>query len=420
VAGFCFYDFANSSFTTLISTVAFPVYFSRVVVGGSHADLLWSLATAAAHLALILGAPALGALADYSGRKKRFLMLTTIQTVAACALLALVGPGDVLPAFLLYAVAAVGFEGGYVFYNAFLREVSTPATIGRVSGLSWGTGFLGGLTALVACWPFLARPLVSSGTGALDPEAVVGHRISFVVVAAFFAVFSIPTFLLLRERGERRAARRVLDYAAIGFGRIRRTLRELPRHRRAARLVAAALLFTAGVETVIKFSAIYASVTFGIQGAELVALFVFANVIAVPGTLLAGWVADRLGGRRALALTLAGWFLLLLTGAATSSKAGIWILASGVAVAMGSTQAIGRSLMAQLSPADRGAEFFGFYLLSNKLGAILGLLAFGSISWVTGSQRAALLALSPCFLASLALVLSLREERPSPPGLGSA
>jgi UMF1 family MFS transporter len=410
VVGFCLYDFANSSFTTLISTVAFSVYYSRVVVGGARADFLWSVATASAHLVLILTAPILGALADHSGRKKRFLLLTTVQTVVACSMLGLAGPGDIALATVLYVIAAVGFEGGYVFYNAFLPEVSTPRTIGRISGLSWGTGFLGGLAALVVCAPLLARPLTDPATGGLDPVAITNHRFSFVVVAGFFALFSVPTFLYLRERGPRRRLERLREYARAGFLRVRGTLRELPHHREAAKFVTAALFFTAGIETVIKFSAIYASVTFGIQGAELIAMFVFANVVAVPGTLVAGWVADRIGSRRALAGTLAAWFLLLVLGATASSRLGIWILASGVAVAMGATQAIGRSLMALLSPNGRGSEFFGFYLLANKLGAIAGLLAFGAVSWASGSQRAALLAVAPSFVISLLLVLSVERS----------
>ena len=405
--GYCLYDFANSSFTTLISTVAFSVYFSQVVVAGPRADLLWSLAGSTTHVLLILGAPILGALADYSGRKKRLLLITTIQTVVACALLGLVGPGDVVLAFVLYTIGAVGFEGGYVFYNAFLPDVSTPRTIGRISGLSWGTGFLGGLTALVACAPLLARPLTDPSTGWLDPLAVKNYRISFVVVAGFFALFSIPTFLFLKERGPRRRLHGWRDSFSVGFLRVRQTLRDLPRYGSAARFVLAALFFTAGLETVIKFSAVYATVTFGIQGTELIALFVVANVVAAPGTIAAGMVADRIGARRALSLTLLAWFALVIVGASTSTRVGIWVMAQGVAVAMGSTQAIGRSMMVQLSPAGRESEFFGFYLLCNKLGAVLGLLLFGIVSSVTGSQRAALLSIAPSFVIALALLLSI-------------
>jgi UMF1 family MFS transporter len=414
VFGYCMFDFANSSYTTLISTVAFSVYFRQVVVGESsgRGDFLWSCASVAAFVILILTSPVLGALADYSGRKKRFLALTSIQTVAACALLWFVRPGDVLLGMVLFVIGTIGFEGGYVFYNAFLPEVSTPRTIGRVSGWSWGTGFIGGLIALGACLPLLRRPLHDPESGMLDPAAVDAWRLSFVVVAAFFAIFAVPTFILLRERPTGSAPPRWWDYAILGYRRVAETLGRLRHYRETARYVGSAMFFYGGIDVVIKFSAIYASVTYGFSGTELLLLFVFANITAVPGTLLAGYVADWIGGKRALTVTLVLWFVLLGVAAASSSKVVFWILTAGIATGMGSTQAIGRSFMAQLSPRSRESEFFGFYLLCNKVGSILGLFAFGLISWATGgNQRAAVLATMPFFAIGLLLLVRVDEAR---------
>lgn len=411
VVGYCLFDFANSSYTTLISTVAFSVYFRQAVVGSAdgRGDLLWSFATATAHGVLILTAPLLGAVADYSGRKKLFLLLTTVQTVAACALLGLVGPGDVALGFVLFVVGSIGFEGGYVFYNAFLPEVSTPQTIGRISGLSWGVGFIGGLAALFACAPLL-RPLVGED-GALLAESVAGYRLSFVVVAAFFALFSIPTFLFLRETGARQPPPSLAGYAVAGVRRVTGTIARLRRYRDAGRFAAASLCYTGAIETVIKFSAIYATVTFALSGKELSWLFIAANVAAVPGTIAAGWFADRLGSRTALGLTLAGWFVLMLVASGVGSKTALWGITPAVAIGVGSTQSIGRALMAQLAPPSQESEFFGFYLLCNKLGSILGLLSFGAVSWLTGSQRWALVAVAPLFLVGLLLIRGVDPER---------
>jgi UMF1 family MFS transporter len=413
VFGYCMFDFANSSYTTLISTVAYSVYFRQAVVGAHdpRGDFLWSVAQVMAYLILIASAPVFGALADYSGRKKRFLLMTTIQTVAACALLAMVGPGDVALGMILLIVGMVGFEGGYVFYNAFLPEVSTPETIGRVSGWSWGMGFIGGLIALVACMSFLARPLLGSETGALDPEAVGGYRISFVIVAAFFAVFAVPTFLFLRERAAPRSLASPWEYVTAGFRRVADTISHLRRYRETAKYVASTLFFYGGIDTVIKFSAIYASVTFGIDGKELSVLFIFMNVIAVPGTLFAGYAADRIGGKRALTITLVAWIVLLIFGALAQSRITFWIMASGVAIGMGSTQAIGRSYMAQISPPSRESEFFGFYILCSKIGSIFSLLLFGLISSGSGNQRLAVLSVVPFFVVGLVLMLWIDDSR---------
>lgn len=412
VFGYCMFDFANSSYTTLISTVAYSVYFRQVVVGAgnSQGDLLWSTASIIAHVILILTSPLLGALADHSGRKKAFLLVTTVQTVGACALLFFVTPGAVGLGMLLFIVGTVGFEGGYIFYNAFLPEVSTPRTISRISGWSWGTGFIGGLVALAACLPLLRDPLIPQAGGPPDPEAVISYRISFIVVAGFFALFSVPTFLFLKERGARTALGTWKEFAAAGVRRVAGTIRHLRAYRETAKFVLAGLFFYGGIETVIKFSAIYAAVTFGIQGKQLLLLFIFANVVAVPGTLIAGYVADWIGGRRALILSLLLWFGLVWFGAMATTRVAFWILTAGIAIGMGSTQAIGRSFMSQISPASRESEFFGFYLLCNKLGSILGLLAFGFVSGVTGNQRAAVLAMLPFFAVGLAFMFWIDEK----------
>ena len=412
VVGWCLFDFANSSYTTLITTVAFSVYFREAVVGAAnrHGDLLWGAAGIAVNLILIATSPFLGAVADHSGLKKRFLVFTAAQTVAATALLALVGPGQTGRALVLYVVASVGFEAGYIFYNAFLPEVSTPETMGKVSSLAWGVGFLGGLAALLACAPFLSAPLVDSA-GTLVAESAADYRRSFLVVAAFFGLFSIPTLLFLRETP---AARRVAgwrEYGAAGLRRVADTLAHLRRYREAAKYVAAYVCFFGGINTVIRFSAIYASRTFEIRGAELLGLFVFTNLVAVPGTLAAGWTADRLGHRRTLVLTLVLWLGVAVVGATARGKAMFWLMAAGAAVGMGSTQAVGRSFMAMLAPPGRQSEFFGFYVLAGQVGSIVAFLTFGIVSSGSGDQRLAVLWTIPFFAAGLALTLWIREER---------
>ena len=414
IFGYCMFDFANSSYTTLISTVAFSRYFVLAVVGidDPNRDLYWSLAAAAAHLVLIVTAPFLGALADYSGRKKLFLFWATVQTVISCALLSTATPGAVGWATLVFIVATVGFEAGYIFYNAFLPEISTDKTIGRISAWSWGTGFIGGLLALVACAPFLKKPLLPEGAETLDPAAVADWRISFVIVAGFFALFSVPTFLFLREQPIVQRER-TESYFTIGHRRVRDTVVHLREHRDAGKLVVAYLFFYGGIETVIKFAAIYAKVTFQIPEGELILLFMFTNIAAVPGTLAAGYIADWIGARRALSITLVGWILLLVWGSQAASVAAFWVLAMGIAIGMGATQAVSRALMARLSPAERLSEFFGYYLMAGRIGSVLALVLFGVIASGTGSQRLAVLWLVPMFVVGLICLLSVREPRPA-------
>ncbi|NIM01516.1 MAG: MFS transporter, partial [Acidobacteria bacterium] len=291
-------------------------------------------------------------------------------------------------------------------------EVSTPRTIGRVSAWSWGTGFIGGLLALVACGPLISRPLIPVGATELDPDAVTAWRWSFVLVAIFFALFSVFTFVYLRERAQRGAARDD-SYLAIGWRRVAQTVTHLREHREAGKYVLAYMFFFGGIATVIIFAAIYAKDTFQIEEAELFRLFVFTNVAAFPGTLLAGYIADWLGTKRALVLTLIGWILLLFWGAQAGSTREFWVLAMGISVGVGATQAIGRAFMARLCPDDRRSEFFGYYMMAGRIGAVLSMPLFGLVSSVTGNQRLAVLWLVPLFVVGLGFVLRVREPKAS-------
>jgi UMF1 family MFS transporter len=410
VTAWCLYDFANSSYTTLIVTVVFSVYFREVVVAADDntGDQLWGFANFLAMLSVALASPVLGAIADEAGRKKTLLVLTTLQTIVATALLYFTSPGRVVMAIALYVVATAGFEAGYVFYNAYLPEVSTPRTIGRISGWGWGIGFVGGLAALLVCLPWIASEL-RDAQGAILPAAAHDRRISFVIVAAFYLVFALPAFLWLRE-SRASASRSPSARVTAGFRRVADTLRRLRRYREVGKFIVASLFFNDAITTVIVFSATYATVTFGFGSRELFVLFVVMNVVAFPATVLAGYVADSLGARRTLILTLLLWIGVVVLAVLAQGKPLFWVMALGAAAGMGATQAVGRSFMAEISPREREAEFFGFYVTSGKFASIAGPLIFGSISAWTGSQRLAVLSLLPLFGLGLALMLSIDER----------
>lgn len=412
VASWCLFDFANSSYTTLIITVAFSVYFQEAVVNAADntGDRLWGLANFMAMAVVALTSPVMGALADFTGRKKFLLVVTTLQTVVATALLFFVGPGHVAWAMGLYVIATIGFESGYVFYNSFLPEISTPSTIGRVSGWAWGVGYIGGLSALGLCYPWIASEL-KNPTGGLIGSAVRDRQVSFVMVAVFYLVFALPAFRWLREAPAQGRMDRTAAYAVIGFRRVAQTLRHLRTFRETGKFVLASLFFNDGITTIISFSAIYATRTFGFASAEVTQLFFVLNVVAFPGALLSGYLADRIGAKRTLVLSLWLWIAVVVTGFLAESRALFWLMASGAAIGMGSTQAVSRSFMAQISPPEREAEFFGFYVLSGKFASIFGPLLFGLISSYTGSQRLAVLSLLPLFVVGLILILLVDPEK---------
>ena len=402
----CLFDFANSAYTTLIVTVAFAVYFRQVVVHASdnRGDQLWGIANFTAMLAVAAASPLLGAFADFSGRKKMLLATMTLISVTATALMYFVGPGNIAAAMLLFILGTFGFEAGYVFYNSFLPDVATPDSVGRISGWGWGVGYVGGLLCLLAAKPLLDKPLSS-------PEGVAAYQTSYLLVAAWFLVFALPAFLWLRESEPQGRLARWQDYVSVGFRRVGETLAHLRHYRETAKYIVASLLFTDGITTVVTFAGIYATTTIGFSNPELVLLFLVLNIVALPGSLAAGYMADWIGPKRTIVITLVLWMGVVVTGCLAMSKAVFWVMASGAAIGMGSTQAVGRSFMAQISPPEREAEFFGFYVLSGKFASMFGPLVFGSISRWTGSQRLAVLSLLPFFFAGLALMLWIDEKR---------
>lgn len=402
----CLFDFANSSFTTLIVTVAFAVYFRQVVVGAAdnRADQLWGFANFLAMLLVAVTSPVAGAMADYSGRRKLGLVTTSLVTIAATALLFRVGRGDVAAAMALYVAGLAAFELGYVFYNAFLPDVSTPSTLGRISGWGWAVGYSGGLLCMAVCYPLIAQPLDT-------PAGVAAYQRSFLLVAAFFLLFAMPAFFWLKESRSPAAGPGLATCTRMGFRRVAETLRHVRQYRETAKYILAALLFTDGITTVTSFAGIYATTTIGFSNREMVILFLVLNVVAFPGSLVAGYLADRFGGRRTIIGTLVLWLGVIAIGSAATGKPMFWVMAVGAALGMGSTQAVGRSFMSQITPPARESEFFGFYALSGKVASMFGPLIFGSVSHWTGSQRAAVLSLAPLFVFAMLLMLSIDERR---------
>jgi UMF1 family MFS transporter len=412
VFAWCLFDFANSSYTTLIITVAFPIYFIKAVEASSNGsgDRLWGLANFIAMAIVVLTAPLLGAVADFSGKKKLFLILSTLLCVAGTASLFFVSPGDIVLAMVLYILATVGFEGGYVFYNSFLTEVSTPQTIGRISGWAWAVGFIGGLLALFICSPWISSDL-QDASGAFIADAVRDRQISFLLVAGFFLLFALPTFLWLKE--SRPPARKThwSGYAGIGLRRIRNTLTHLGDFKETGKFILASAFFNDGISTTIIFSGSFAVTSFGFTDTELPKLFLMLNLVAFPGALGAGYLADRIGAKKTLVISLFLWIAVIITGFMATDRLAFWIMASGAAIGMGSTQAVGRSFMAQLTPPERESEFFGFYVLSGKFGSLFGPLMFGLISHASGNQHLAVLSILPFFIVGLLLVLSIDERK---------
>lgn len=401
----CLYDFANSSYTTVIVTVAFSVYFTEVVAGGGaegSAARLWGWGYSLSMLAVAVAAPVLGAIADHAAVKKRFLAGFTLLCVVATALLYFVERGDVALGLALFALSNIGFNGGMHFYNSFLIDLADRTRIGKLSGYGWALGYVGGLVSLLVVYP-----LVSGG---LTESNLATYRLSFPVTAAFFAVASIPAMVYLRERNYGPAAPRVSSYITGGLMRLRTTFAEIKRFRELLKYFAAYLLYTDAINTIIVFSAIFAAQELGFTPVDLIVYFIIIQITAAGGSLAIGPIMDRVGGKISIAITLVIWTGVAVCAYYVQTKAGFYALGLVAGSVIGANQSASRALLGLFTPHGKNAEFFGFFAAVGKLSAVIGPILYGEIAAATGSQRPAVLSLALFFIAGLVILAFVREQ----------
>lgn len=410
ILAWAMYDFANSGYTTVVLTAIFNAYFVAVVAADSGAKgtatLLWTLATAIANVFVLASAPVLGAIADHGAHKKRFLAFTTVGCVLFTAALGWVGPGDVMLGMLLIMFSYFMFASGENFIAAFLTEIATEKNIGRISGYGWSLGYVGGVFVLGLCLAYIQW---AQAHGASAAQYV---PVTMWITAALFGIAALPTFLWLRERAVPRAAASKARYVSAGFARVRHTLVHARHYRDLFRFLVTLAVYYCGVNTVVVLAAVYATEEMGFGMSENIVLILVVNITAAVGAFGFGVVQDRLGSVRTLAVTLVVWIAALVLAYFTESRAGFWVVANLVGLALGSCQSAGRALVGQFSPRERTAEFFGLWGLFGKLAAVVGPLTYGVVGYVShGNHRLALLTTSAYFVLGLLLLLTVDERR---------
>jgi len=389
ILAWCLFDSANSAYSAVIVATVFGIYYTSTIVGNERGlgDLWWGRVISASMIAVALTGPVLGALADRAGRRKQAFVLFTLLCIACVALFATIRPGMIGWGFALAALANFAFESAQIYYNAYLPDIAPPERLGTVSGLGFGIGYLGSIVGLL-----IALPLAAA------------HRLDllWLAVAAFFAVFSLPAFLVLPASEPRPAALDVWRLARDVFGR--------PELRR---FLLAYFVYLDGVETTIYFSGIFAAKTLGFTTPEVIKLFLAVQASALAGSLLLARPTDRWGPKRVLTGTLFLWIGVSLGAYFAQTKAMFFGVAVIAGFGLGPVQAASRALMASLIPRGQEAEMFGFYAFCGKSSAVLGPLVFGAVSYLlSGNQRAAVAAVGVFFVLGLVL---LQRVRPAPP-----
>jgi UMF1 family MFS transporter len=402
------YDWANSAFATTIIAGFFPVFFKEywnTGVSVTESTFRLGLVSSLASLLVVLMAPVLGAVADYLGRRKGMLLAFAFLGIIMTAALYLVGEGMWWLAAVLYVLALVGFSGANIFYDSLLPFVSARTAMDRTSALGFSLGYLGGglllgLNVLMTQYP--------DWFGLADVTAAV--RLSFVLVACWWTVFSLPLILHVPEPGiaPQHDPAQVLE---AGFSRVWKTLHEVRRQRNIWLFLIAYWLYIDGVDTIIRMAVDY-GLSLGFDQKNLILALLITQFTGFPAALVFGRLGSRFGPRSGILLALAVYMVVTVRGAFMDEVGEFYLLAFAIGLAQGGIQALSRSLYARMIPRARTAEFFGFYNMLGKFAAVLGPFMMGWVGALAGSPRAGILSLLILFLAG-ALVLLRVEVRPA-------
>jgi MFS transporter, UMF1 family len=414
VFGWAMFDFANSSYTTVIITVVYAVVFPKVIVGDApefrRGNLLWSVALAATYLLVVVTAPILGAIMDFRAAKKRFLLGSYLLTISATAALALAGPGEVGLAMFLLVISNFGFAAGESFVASFLPGLGPPESLGKISGLAWGLGYVGGLASTMG---------VLASVGDLVPENASRLRLVGPITALFFAVAAIPTFVFLKERGVARQLEPEASMLGAAISRLRETIRDLPKLRDLATFMVSLFFAMAGLGIVISFAFIYGDQVIKWKASTQVAMFVLTNLSAAVGALAFGLIQDRWGNLKTYRLTLLVWLVAVVgihqtttvsTATGLAAEHVYLVVGSIAGLCLGSTQSAGRTVVAVLSPPSKTGEMFGFWGMAGKLAAAVGLLGLGLLQTAFGLKNAILLC-AVLFAAAFVVASRVDEKR---------
>lgn len=420
--GWAMFDFANSSYTTVIITVVFCIIFPKIIVGDGPeyrlGNLLWSTALSISYLIVLLSAPVFGAVMDYTAFKKKFLFGSCLLTVIATAALYFVQPGYIILGMLLIILSNVGFSYSESFVSSFLPGLGPSEDLGKISGYAWGLGYFGGLasTAIV---------MFGLGAGVYTLENFANLRLVGPATGLFFLIAAIPTFLWVKERTIARRLPPNENYFTIGFKRLKKTFHDIRDYRDLMVLLGSFFFAYAGLSIVISFAFIYGDQVVKWSGMTQILMFVITQFTAAGGAFLFGVLQDRWKAKQTFIVTLLIWviavtliygvggltaFVNSVLGLSIAEEHIFLVIGSIAGLGLGSTQSACRAMVGLFSPETKSGEFFGLWSFTSRLSAIVGLMGLGLLQSLFGLQQAVLIC-SAFFFIAIVIVLFVNEER---------
>jgi UMF1 family MFS transporter len=407
VRGWLMYDWANSAFATTIMAAVMPIFYKEVAGGdlpGNTAENYWGFTQTIAMLFVALLSPIMGAIADYSGVKVRFLTYFAVMGAISCGVMAFIGEGDWLLASVLVIIGTIGFSAGNTFYDGLLIDIAPPEQRDRISSKGYAAGYLGGGLLL------LINIIMILGWKPLGfPDKTAATQTVFAIVGVWWLIFAIPLMRNVREKAKGVSAS-FGEAVKSGLTRIGHTMKTAARYPELLKYMAAFWFFNDGINTVIVMATIYGS-GIGIDTNALIVALLITQFIGYPSTLLFIKFASRFGTKRSLSGSLFVYVLIVVLGYFMTSAVHFYALAFMVGLVQGGSQALARSTYANLVPPSRTAEFFGFLSLSSKFSSIAGPLVFSVVGTITGSSRLAILSLVAFFVIGIALLAAVNLEK---------
>lgn len=410
--GWCLYDWANSAFATVVLAAVLPVYFASLVPDqGAEvfwsskpvpATALWGYIVSLSMVVVAITAPALGNIADRRGWRRRLLIaFCLLGSLATCALF-FAGPGQYLLAGLFFILGNIGFASGNIFYNAYLPGLASGYEADRLSARGFAYGYLGGGLMLLVVFLIIQKHSLFG-----LPDKSSATRLGFLLTGLWWLGFALPSFRWLKG----------IPLPAEALHKLRtprdylKTFSSLRQYRDLTRFLIAFLLYNDGIQTIIAVSAIFAREELGLGTGTILGCFLMIQFVAMPGALIFSRLAQRFNTKRAVLFSLIVFTTITVYASVMNSELEFWLLGFVVAIVLGGSQALSRSLFSSMVPKQRSAEFFGFYAISSKFASIFGPLTFALLIDISGSNRLAILALGLFFVIGIVLLLGVDAER---------
>ena len=401
------YDWANSAFATTVMAGFFPIFYKSYWasdLSNLESTAMVGYANSLSGLIVVLLAPILGAYADIGTKRKKLLLLFASLGILCTASFYFIPQGEWMLAALLYAIAAVGFSGGNVFYDSLIVSVSDNENRNRVSALGYSLGYLGGgLLFLINVIMFLNPQLFGIES---QSNAVL---LSFFMVAVWWAFFSIPLLRNVKEQESERENPRFFQALKQSFNEVYQTLSEVREYKNVAIFLLAYWFYMDGIDTIVRMATAYGT-DIGLEASSMITALILTQFVGFPSTLIFGYFADRLGFKKILTIGILIYILISIFASRITTAAEFYAMAIVVGLVMGGVQAVSRAYFSSIIPKDKEAQFFGFYNLVGKSAVVAGPALLAWISMIFNTPRAGILGLLVLFIPGLILLWMIPKE----------